>query len=74
MLDLPHEAWFDVGLLAKHIRRALAMARELGIQLPSTSVADDMLSEAIELGYERRDIAALFEVLSRTNDAASHGR
>src|ERR671918_648736 len=61
VLDLPQEAWFDVGLMRKDIRLALAMARELGIRLPSTSAADDMLTRAVELGYERRDIAALFE-------------
>ena len=71
VLDLPQEAWFDVGLMRKDIRLALAMARELGIRLPSTSAADDMLTRAVELGYERRDIAALFEVLGRTGPAAT---
>jgi 3-hydroxyisobutyrate dehydrogenase-like beta-hydroxyacid dehydrogenase len=67
VLDLPREAWFDVGLMRKDIRLALAMARTLGIPLPSTGVADEMLTRAIELGYEHRDIAALFEVLARTS-------
>jgi 3-hydroxyisobutyrate dehydrogenase-like beta-hydroxyacid dehydrogenase len=49
VLDLPQEAWFDVGLMRKDIRLALA----------------------VELGYERRDIAALFEVLGRTGPAAT---
>ena len=33
--------------------------------LPSTGVVEGVLTEAVELGYERRDIAALFEVLAR---------
>ena len=74
VLDLPEEAWFDVGLMQKDIRLALAMARDLGIRLPSTGVADEMLTRAVQLGYERRDIAALFEVLARTNDAPPGGR
>jgi len=74
VLDLPQEAWFDVGLMRKDIRLALAMARDLGIRLPSTGVADEMLTRAVQLGYERRDIAALFEVLARTNYAPPGGR
>src|SRR5207245_179973 len=69
VLDLPQEAWFDVGLMRKDIRLALAMAGDLGIRLPSTGAAAEMLDRAVELGYERSDIASLFEVLARTNDA-----
>jgi 3-hydroxyisobutyrate dehydrogenase and related beta-hydroxyacid dehydrogenases len=64
-LALPDEAWFDVGLMQKDIRLALALAVDLEIQLPSASAADEMLSRAVELGYEHQDIAALFEVLGR---------
>ena len=70
VLDLPQEAWFDVGLMHKDIRLALAVARDLGIQLPSTGVADQMLTRAAQLGYEHRDIAALFQVLAHTSDSA----
>ena len=73
VLDLPNEAWFDVGLMRKDIRLALAMADDLGIPLPSTGAAAKLLDRAVELGYERRDIAAVFEVLARTN-TESQGR
>jgi 3-hydroxyisobutyrate dehydrogenase-like beta-hydroxyacid dehydrogenase len=73
VLDLPQEAWFDVGLMHKDIQLALAMARDLGIQLPSTGVADQMLTRAAQLGYEHRDIAALFQVLARTSDHGPDG-
>lgn len=73
VLDLPQEAWFDVGLMHKDIRLALAVARDLGIQLPSTGVADQMLTRAAQLGYEHRDIAALFQVLARISDQAPDG-
>jgi 3-hydroxyisobutyrate dehydrogenase-like beta-hydroxyacid dehydrogenase len=49
------------------------MARDLGIQLPSTGVADQMLTRAAQLGYEHRDIAALFQVLARTSDHGPDG-
>jgi 3-hydroxyisobutyrate dehydrogenase-like beta-hydroxyacid dehydrogenase len=65
VLDLPEDAWFDVAFMHKDIRLALAMARELHILLPSAEAADRMLSRAEDLGYEHRDLAALFTVLDQ---------
>jgi 3-hydroxyisobutyrate dehydrogenase-like beta-hydroxyacid dehydrogenase len=65
VLDLPEEAWFDVGLLQKDIVLALDAARQLRLPLPSAAAADQVLTLARAAGYEHRDIAALFEVLSR---------
>jgi 3-hydroxyisobutyrate dehydrogenase-like beta-hydroxyacid dehydrogenase len=65
VLDLPEEAWFDVRLMHKDIRLALSMADDLDVPLPSAVVADTALARAEELGYGRRDIAALYEVLTR---------
>jgi 3-hydroxyisobutyrate dehydrogenase-like beta-hydroxyacid dehydrogenase len=63
VLDLPDDAWFDVHLMHKDIALALAMARELDIQLPSAKAAEEELTQAEQLGYGARDIAALYEVL-----------
>jgi 3-hydroxyisobutyrate dehydrogenase-like beta-hydroxyacid dehydrogenase len=71
VLDLPDEAWFDVSLLHKDIRLALATARERGVPVPSAGLADDMLTKAAELGYQHRDIAALYEVLASMTDHLS---
>jgi 3-hydroxyisobutyrate dehydrogenase-like beta-hydroxyacid dehydrogenase len=65
VLDRPDEAWFDIGLMHKDIRLALATAHEGGVPLPSAGVADELLQKATELGYERRDLAAIYEVLGR---------
>jgi 3-hydroxyisobutyrate dehydrogenase-like beta-hydroxyacid dehydrogenase len=65
VLDLPERAWFDVQLMHKDIRLALAAARESGVPLPAASAADRALSWAEERGYGHRDIAGLFQVLSR---------
>jgi 3-hydroxyisobutyrate dehydrogenase-like beta-hydroxyacid dehydrogenase len=65
VLDLPDEAWFDIGLMQKDVVLALEAARELRVPLPSAAAADEMLTVARALGYERRDLAALFEVLAR---------
>jgi 3-hydroxyisobutyrate dehydrogenase len=67
VLELPDEAWFDVGLMHKDIRLALSVARELDIDLASAEVADAALSRAEELGYGRRDLAALVAVLEQSN-------
>src|SRR2546429_3458818 len=64
VLDLPDEAWFDVGLMQKDVVLALDAARQLRVPLPSAAAADELLTVARALGYERRDIAALFEVLA----------
>jgi len=71
VLDLPKEAWFDVSLMQKDLRLALESARDLNVPLPSTSVADKLLSTAREHGYEHRDIAALFRVLSELVESNS---
>jgi NAD-binding of NADP-dependent 3-hydroxyisobutyrate dehydrogenase len=71
VLDLPDDAWFDVALMDKDIRLALAAARDLDAPLPSAAVADQLLGRAVALGYEHRDIAALFEVLERLAQRAT---
>jgi 3-hydroxyisobutyrate dehydrogenase-like beta-hydroxyacid dehydrogenase len=65
VLDLPDEAWFDIGLMQKDVALALDTARQLRVPLPSAAVADELLTVARGLGYERRDLAALFEVLAQ---------
>jgi 3-hydroxyisobutyrate dehydrogenase-like beta-hydroxyacid dehydrogenase len=65
VLDLPDEAWFDVGLMQKDVVLALDAARQLRVPMPSAAAADELLTVARALGYERRDLAALFEVLGR---------
>jgi 3-hydroxyisobutyrate dehydrogenase-like beta-hydroxyacid dehydrogenase len=65
VFDLPDDAWFDVSLMQKDIALALETARELRVAVPSATAADRVLKVALGLGYGRRDIAALFEVLSQ---------
>jgi 3-hydroxyisobutyrate dehydrogenase-like beta-hydroxyacid dehydrogenase len=78
VLNLPQDAWFDIGLMHKDIELAQDAARELQVPLPTADGAEQVLRVAEELGYEHRDIAALFEVLgrmaeqSRDSTVASH--
>jgi 3-hydroxyisobutyrate dehydrogenase-like beta-hydroxyacid dehydrogenase len=63
VLDLPDGAWFDISLMRKDIELALEAADELNVLLPSAARADEILVTARRLGYDRRDIAGLFQVL-----------
>jgi 3-hydroxyisobutyrate dehydrogenase-like beta-hydroxyacid dehydrogenase len=65
ILDPPEEAWFDLRFMHKDIELALDTARELGIPLPTAERADEVLERAEALGYERRDLAALFQALEQ---------
>jgi 3-hydroxyisobutyrate dehydrogenase-like beta-hydroxyacid dehydrogenase len=65
VVDLPDTAWFDIGLMQKDIALALDAARQLGVPLPSAAAADQILTTARAMGYERRDLAAVFQVLDR---------
>jgi 3-hydroxyisobutyrate dehydrogenase-like beta-hydroxyacid dehydrogenase len=65
VLDLPDDAWFDVSLMQKDVALALSAGRELRVPLPAAATADQLLTLARALGYERRDIASLFEVLEQ---------
>ena len=65
VLDLPDDAWFDIGLMQKDIVLALDTARQLRVPLPTAATADGVLTLARAHGYERRDLAALHEVLAR---------
>ncbi len=63
VLDLPEDAWFDIELMHKDIRLALALAGDLNVPLASADAADQVLTRAEELGFGQRDLAALFRVL-----------
>ena len=70
ILDPPDEAWFDLRFMHKDIELALETARKLQIPLPTAERADEVLEQAEALGYERRDLAALFQVLEQIADSA----
>ncbi len=62
------DAWFDLAFMRKDIELALDAARSLEIPLPTAERADEILERASELGYERRDLAVLYEVLEQIAD------
>jgi 3-hydroxyisobutyrate dehydrogenase-like beta-hydroxyacid dehydrogenase len=65
VLEMPAEAWFDVGMMQKDLQLALDLARRVGIPLPTASVVQEMLSAARASGLGHHDFAVVFDVLAR---------
>lgn len=70
VVDMPAEAWFDVRMLQKDAGLALALGRELGVALPVTALANEMLTAARGLGLAEKDCAAIFNVLAALSGVA----
>ena len=64
MLDLPDQAWFDVGLMRKDLELALEEAGRLDVPLPTAAVAKQLFMAADAMGYRDQDIAVVYEVLA----------
>jgi 3-hydroxyisobutyrate dehydrogenase-like beta-hydroxyacid dehydrogenase len=65
VLNMPDEAWFDGNMMQKDMLLALEMGRQLDVPLPTTAVANEMLTAARGMGLAKKDFAILFEVLAR---------
>jgi len=63
--EMPEEAWFDVHMTQKDISLAMDLSKELGVALPTTSVANDILKETREMGLADKDFAIIYKVLER---------
>jgi 3-hydroxyisobutyrate dehydrogenase-like beta-hydroxyacid dehydrogenase len=64
VLDRPDETWFDIELMHKDIRLARQAGDAAATALPTAAVADEMLTRAEQLGFGRRDIAAMHATLA----------
>lgn len=65
ILKQPVEAWFNCAMMQKDMRLALDMGHDLNVPLPTTTVTNDMLTTARQMGFEPLDFAALFNALAR---------
>ncbi len=64
ILKMPEKAWFDVGMMQKDVNLALDLAREIGVPLPNTAIANEMLTAAKAQGLGEYDFAVLFYALA----------
>ena len=65
ILDMPEKAWFDVGMMQKDLNLALHLGQQVDVPLPTTSVANELLTATRALGLEDYDFAVLFFTLAR---------
>jgi 3-hydroxyisobutyrate dehydrogenase-like beta-hydroxyacid dehydrogenase len=68
VIDPPAEAWFTLGLVQKDVELARDLGDALGVPLPTADRADEVLGLARALGYEGRDLAAMFQVLDQVTE------
>ena len=64
ILDQPEEAWFDVNMMQKDMLLALEAGRRLDVPMPTTAVANELLTAARAMGVAEKDFAVVFDVLA----------
>jgi 3-hydroxyisobutyrate dehydrogenase-like beta-hydroxyacid dehydrogenase len=64
IVDMPDEAWFDVNMMQKDMLLALEAGRQLDVPMPTTAVANELLTAARGMGLEHNDFAVVYEVLA----------
>lgn len=65
VLTQPKEAWFDVNMMQKDMLLAMDLGRRLDVPVPTTAVANEFLTAARGMGWEKVDFAVVFDVLAR---------
>jgi 3-hydroxyisobutyrate dehydrogenase-like beta-hydroxyacid dehydrogenase len=73
VLGLPEEPWFDVDMMQKDMLLALESGRQLDVPMPTTAVANEILTAARGMGLAPEDFAAVFEVLARMSGLGDEG-
>ena len=61
---MPHDAWFNVGMVQKDLQLALDQGHATGVPLPTTALVQQWLTMARGLGLHERDFGTLFDVLA----------
>ena len=64
VLQQPEEAWFDVNMMQKDMVLAMELGRKLNVPVPTTAVANEFLTAARGMGWEKQDFAVVFDVLA----------
>ncbi len=65
ILNMPDEAWFDFKMMQKDVSLALELGRSVKVPLPTTSVSNEYLTAGRAMGLEKKDFAAVFQVLAK---------
>jgi 3-hydroxyisobutyrate dehydrogenase-like beta-hydroxyacid dehydrogenase len=62
---MPEEAFADVDLQQKDLMLALDLGRKLGVALPTTAVANELLNACRGVGINGKDFVVVYEVYKR---------
>ena len=65
VLQQPEEAWFDVNMMQKDMLLAMELGRQRNVPVPTSAVANEFLTAARGMGWEKLDFAVVFNVLAR---------
>lgn len=63
MLKMPDEVWFSAAMMKKDIQIALELGEETGVELKTAKLVDELLDQAIALGWGDEDFAVLYRVV-----------
>jgi 3-hydroxyisobutyrate dehydrogenase len=64
VLAAPAEPLFDCAMMQKDLGLAMELGRAVGVPLPTTALAHELLGAARAMGLGDRDCAAIFDVLA----------
>lgn len=70
---MPRDAWFPVPMIQKDLRLALDLGEKHGVPLPTTAIAQEMMTAARGSGLGDLDFAVVFDVLARLSGLPSSG-
>jgi len=63
MLKMPDEVWFSAAMMKKDIQLALELGEETGVSLKTAKLVDELLDQAIAMGWGDQDFAVLYRVV-----------
>ncbi|MFQ5830057.1 MAG: NAD(P)-dependent oxidoreductase [Candidatus Methylomirabilia bacterium] len=64
VLQMPEEVLFNVPMMQKDLQLALDLGQAAGVVLPSTAMAQEMLTAARGRGLAEHDFAVVFDILA----------
>jgi 3-hydroxyisobutyrate dehydrogenase-like beta-hydroxyacid dehydrogenase len=65
VLEQPDDAWFNVNMMQKDMNLALEAGRRLDVPMPTTAIANELLTAARGMGLAEHDFAVVYEVMAQ---------
>jgi len=65
MLKMPEEVWFSAAMMKKDIQLALELGEETDVSLKTAKLVDELLDQAIAMGWGDEDFAVLYRVVEQ---------